>query len=249
MGASFLLPEGEGGPRSGSDEGLRSRRSDTVTPHPFAFPIASLPDAQALSRQERATSPTIASHPANPNDFPVFPFARPTRPALVPPSAMVPSSLRLGGSLGRRSEAAAGAEGAGRDGAHPDVEAEGVEYPTAKGRATARPIRQGVVAPAARGARTGSPANNRRDGPGASKTRRAERASFVETVLLFKTSGRRPGRSAHASHPAGRLSWPDASACVTAPLRTPVSLTLDLSPEGPQCPRPGKRSESPCPCR
>mgnify|MGYP003636788299 CR=1 FL=1 len=37
----------------GWGEGVRCRPCRTVTPHPFALPIASLPEAQALSRRER----------------------------------------------------------------------------------------------------------------------------------------------------------------------------------------------------
>jgi len=36
--------------------GHGSRRQPTVAPHPFALPIASLPEAQALSRRERDQS-------------------------------------------------------------------------------------------------------------------------------------------------------------------------------------------------
>ena len=68
-----------------------------------------------------------------------------------------------------------------------------MEYPTAQGHVATCPVRETVVAVPARGARTGSPANNRRDGPGASKTHRAGCLSFAETVLKLSSPGEGPG--------------------------------------------------------
>ena len=115
-------------------------------------------------------------------------------------------SRRKGGSLGRRTEAAAGAEGAGRTGVSPERKSSRVRSRTAQGRGGV-PVRSGRWSPAipARGAQKGLSLRASPTARAQSKTVRAERSSFAETHnpygLRAKARTLRP-----ASHPTRRPS-------------------------------------------
>mgnify|MGYP003625255376 CR=1 FL=1 len=107
--------------------GVRCHRDRTITPHPLTLraalrvapePSLTLGFAQALSRRERDAMRHVCQKSAyrrysNPLLFNHLPFSPRKIPALVPARAIIPLSRRTGGSLGRRSAAAAGADGAG----------------------------------------------------------------------------------------------------------------------------------------
>ncbi len=175
-----------------------------------------------------------------PNPNPINPFPKTTRkkPAPPPPRATIPLSRRPGGSLGRRSAAAAGADGAGA-----------TRSQTLRGRLPrgcevepgARPDGPG----AGRSTRTGPgdgrchPCPPRADGPlvkseaqghGTWKPVRAERLTFAET--LFPTvSGRTPGAPPRLPVPAA----PRAVAFARADL-SPAPPRHEQYPAAPRSP-------------
>jgi len=148
----------------------------------------------------RAGHPPIVSifRATNPLTSLIFQKMQRHQPAIGRPAAILPPSRRTGGSLGRRSEAAAGADGAGVRRCKPGEPDR----------------RRGLLRVACPGWRTGGdtqvvpgigivarPARRRRCGkaitppPDASfrKTSRAERLSFAETVFLSAHPGEGPG--------------------------------------------------------
>ena len=171
-----------------------------------------LTGAQALSRRERERMRGVrqkSPYGRYPNPFPINPLTKSPRkkPALVPPRAIIPLSRRPGGSLGRRSAAAAGADGAGatrsqtlrgrlprgcevEPGEKPDGRGGGEDTRTGPGDGRCHPC-----PPCAEGPLVNSEAH----GPRMWKPVRAERLTFAETVflVLFRAKAR---RSANAPH-------------------------------------------------
>ena len=158
----------------------------------------------------------------NPFTFNLLPKTTRKFPALVPARATIPLSRRPGGSLGRRSVAAAGADGAGatrsqilrgrvprgcevEPGARPDGPGAGRSTRTGPGDGRCHPC-----PPRADGPLVKSEAQ----GLGTWKPVRAERLTFAET--LFPTvSGRTPGAPPRLPVPAAPRAV--AFACATPP--------------------------------
>ena len=158
---------------------------------------------------------------------------RKSTPVRVEPSTSSPGSpavadsfpsRRRGGSLGRRTEAAAGAEGAGRTGVSPERKSSRVRSRTAQGRGGV-PVRSGRWSPAipARGAQKGLSLRASPTARAQSKTVRAERSSFAETHIPYglraKARTLRP-----ASHSPLRVKRPFRLR--GTPSKTPVFLAI-----------------------